>query len=405
MRGIEWNSDSRCWCALIAIGVTLTLAQPLGGARLAAQEQPAATPDFVVLGAFDVNLRAGPGTEHVVIGQADKGDLFICTGERDGWYRIEMFSGVDRYVSSRYAYPLTRAQIVPGHRLRLPDETTGRALRAAVRVALELAERETAAAIPQADAERRRPHRAVLEDRLLLATFHQYGVQPAIYRALLDDMGFGRDTLPSVEQILERYIEAIGGRSAIARLDTRIMRGRIVTDLPTWSPPVYEDVAVEIRAASGHGYLQAQYTAQRTYWDGYDGVIGWGSDGEQVRIRDRVDRGFAWLVDPQGALRMWEHLPHMTLRGRARLEGRWAYVVDIGDDEDALYFDAETGLLVRLGYNRELSVYRSVDGVLVPFRYATSRRGGSSTYVFGHIEHNVPVDVTAFAVPDTTGVG
>jgi hypothetical protein len=226
-----------------------------------------------------------------------------------------------------------------------------------------------------------------------------------VRRALLERLEATRDSLPTVEQIVQRYVEALGGRDAIARLETRVMRGRIVTDLPTWEPPVYEDVAVEVRAVSGRGYLQVQRGGEETHWDGYDGTVEWGFDGERVRIRDRVDTRRAWLVDPQGALRMWQYFPQMTLRGRARLEGRWTYVVDIDDDEShALYFDLESGLLVRLGYNRELSAYCTVDGVLVPFRYAISRKGGSSTYVFGHIEHAVPVDVATFAVPDTTGV-
>jgi hypothetical protein len=56
-------------------------------------------------------------------------------------------------------------------------------------------------------------------------------------------------------------------------------------------------------------------------------------------------------------------------------------------------------LLVRLGYSGVLSDYRVVDGVRVPFRYALSRKGGSSTYSFDRIAHNVPVDRTHFAMP------
>jgi hypothetical protein len=92
----------------------------------------------------------------------------------------------------------------------------------------------------------------------------------------------------------------------------------------------------------------------------------------------------------------------MRLRGRAALGGRAVYVVDVDDDRlHALYFDAESGLLVRSGYNRELGDYREVDGVMVPFRVAQSRKGGSSTYMFDTIEHNVAIDTSLFAMPDT----
>jgi hypothetical protein len=90
----------------------------------------------------------------------------------------------------------------------------------------------------------------------------------------------------------------------------------------------------------------------------------------------------------------------MRMRGVATLEGRRAYRADIDDDvSHALYFDAETGLLVRLGYNRELDDYREVDGVLVPFSMAISRKGGSSTYIVETIEHNVPIDDAELVAP------
>jgi hypothetical protein len=212
-------------------------------------------------------------------------------------------------------------------------------------------------------------------------------------------------TSPAVDQILERYIEAVGGRDAVAKLRTRVMTGRLVTDLPSRSPPVYEEVSIEIRAASANGYLVTEQSAGGTRWDGFDGAIQWSQDGVRVTLHDRVDVRFAWLVDPQNALRMREYFPDLRLRGSRRLEDRLVYVVDMDNDEShALCFDAASGLLVRLGYNRELGEYRTVDGVQVPFRVALSRKGGSSTYVFDRIEHDVPVDASLFAVPDTSGV-
>jgi hypothetical protein len=97
---------------------------------------------------------------------------------------------------------------------------------------------------------------------------------------------------------------------------------------------------------------------------------------------------------------MREYFPDMTVAGAATLDGRLMYRVDIDDDPShTLHFDVETGLLTRLGYNRELHDYREVDGVLVPFSMAISRKGGSSTYVFDEIEHNVPIDDARFAAP------
>jgi len=209
-----------------------------------------------------------------------------------------------------------------------------------------------------------------------------------------------QETLPTLEDVVERYIEAVGGREAIERLTTRVMTGRLVTDLPTWQPPVHESNGFVIYAKVPGKYLYIQRSDRGTHRDGYDGRVCWRSAGGETELDAHYDPRFAWFADPQNALRMWDHFPDMRMRATTTLDGRSMYVVDIDDDEShALYFDAETGLLVRLGYNREIGDYREVDGVLVPFRMAFSRKGGSSTYIIETIEHNVPIDDAEFAAP------
>jgi len=381
----------------------LTGLAALGVERAAAQET---VPDYVVVSGFNVNIRTGPGMDRVVIGLAQKGDLFVCSGQTDDWFEIRLFSDDHRYISRSHVYPLTRSQIVPGHELRLPaNDSVAGSLYASIQWATDRARVDATELLPVSlDSARHAALRRVIFDRLVLSLFQSHGghgIQPAIYRALLDDMGVGRDTMPRVDQIIERYVEAVGGHAAIERLTTRLMTGQLVTDLPTWSPPVYEEASVEIRSAVSGGFLETVRTEEGTHLDGYDGVTPWSSGRDGAAVHDRLDTRFAFLVDPQGALRMRLYFPDMTVRGSTELGGRRLYVVDIDDERtNALYFDTETGLLVRLGYNRELGDYREVDGVMVPFRVAHSRKGGSSTYVFDRIEHNVTVDASVFAMPD-----
>jgi hypothetical protein len=209
-----------------------------------------------------------------------------------------------------------------------------------------------------------------------------------------------QDTVPTLEEVLERYIEAVGGRQAIEGLTTRVMTGRLVTDLPTRQPPVYESNGFVIYGKFPGKYLYVQQSAQGTHRDGCDGRACWRWAGGETELDAHYDPRFAWFVDPRNATRMWDYFPDMRLRGMGTLEGRSMYLVDIDVDEShTLYFDAQTGLLVRLGYNREIDDYREVDGVLVPFSMAISRKGGSSTYIIEEIEHNVPIDDPEFAAP------
>ena len=206
--------------------------------------------------------------------------------------------------------------------------------------------------------------------------------------------------LPSLQEVLQRYIEAVGGSDAIAKLNTRVIEGRLVTDLPTRQPSVHESNGFWIYAKAPGKYMVIQKSAYGTRREGYDGKICWSWAGADVALDAHYDRRFAWLVDPQNALRMREYFPEMRVAGMATLDGRLAYRVDIDDDRShALYFDVETGLLVRLGYNRELRHYREIDGVLVPSSMTLSRKGGSSTYVFEVIEHNLPIEDGVFDAP------
>ena len=46
------------------------------------------------------------------------------------------------------------------------------------------------------------------------------------------------DDLPTLEQILDRYIEALGGRDKIAKLETRAITGKQIDDRPYVGEPV-----------------------------------------------------------------------------------------------------------------------------------------------------------------------
>lgn len=204
-----------------------------------------------------------------------------------------------------------------------------------------------------------------------------------------------------LERILHRYIEAVGGQEAIEDIASRTAHYRVVTDLRSRMEPVYEVEAVDVVLEAPDRYRVVQA--------GSHGNVQEGSDGETAWKIERGIRSFglglrtarmAWLVDLDFPLRLREYFPHMVYRGPVTMDGRSTHLVDIsGDRSKALYFDEETGLLVRLGYNRELRDYRKVDGVLLPFEVSLSRKGGSTTFYLELVRQNRPVDPAAFVPP------
>lgn len=157
-------------------------------AAVVGSSNEACSQEYIVMGTPLVNIRTGPSTEHVVVGHAEKGDIFTVEATDGDWIEIEMFTKDRRYVfSASYVYPLTSADLVPGHRMALSD--SGRVLRRAyqdIMAAKARAEREASEIIPEpVNAERHAYLRRIIEDRVILETLHIHGIQPALYADLM----------------------------------------------------------------------------------------------------------------------------------------------------------------------------------------------------------------------------
>ena len=148
----------------------------------------AAPQDYVVMGTPLVNLRTGPSTNAMVIGRAEKGDIFKVLGQTEEWYEILMFSGEPRYVTkSNFVYPLEEAGLIEGHRMTLPTSTArSRSIFWDTEKGLDRAAREALEVIPATlNRERYTVFKKILEDKILLEMFHIHGLQPALYRELV----------------------------------------------------------------------------------------------------------------------------------------------------------------------------------------------------------------------------
>ena len=105
----------------------------------------------------------------------------------------------------------------------------------------------------------------------------------------------------------------------------------------------------------------------------------------------------------------------MELAGKEKVEGRDTYVLLYKPKTGSVarqFVDAETYLPVRLVIKVEtpetgeveqttdLSDYREVDGIKVPFTIKVSTGGQSFTIAVTKVEHNVKIDEALFSKPD-----
>jgi len=206
------------------------------------------------------------------------------------------------------------------------------------------------------------------------------------------------EALSTLDHILERYIQALGGRAAIEKLTTRTCTGRFV-DAVSWTDPPVQTHPLKALAKIPDRWLTTIQVSKGIEQNGFDGRIGWKVNPDRIERADRMSRSWlGYLLNPQGALYIREYFPGMTLRAKDISRGREVYMVK-NRTENMLYFDVETGLLTQIGSSWELQDYREVDGVNFPFRIATSRKGGESYFAFDKIEHNVPIDDARFTIP------
>ncbi len=199
----------------------------------------------------------------------------------------------------------------------------------------------------------------------------------------------GAEPPSSLDAVLDRYVAALGGRPAIESLGTRTLRGLVVHDLSSRTPPVFTVDTLTVWVEAGGRHLSVTENGMGVHRDGWDGAVAWSrrADGG-VRTRPQPSHiRSTWWRDPRGPLTLRDDFPGLEYVGVRLLDGRAHHVIHLPSEDQDLYFDVESGLLVRLGFNRELHDYREVDGVLVPHRYSVSRKGGTSHHVFGSVVH------------------
>jgi hypothetical protein len=216
--------------------------------------------------------------------------------------------------------------------------------------------------------------------------------------------------LPSVAQVFERYVEAVGGREAASRLKTRVMKGtREASQGRVWPMEV-------TTREPGQFVMAVRIPEQGTFTQALDGAGGWVSNPRATRALSASElsdvRRVSRLLD---TFKLDGPSPSMRVAGREKVGDRETVVVEDGPApavRERLFFDAETGLLLRrqdfadavlfpIPEQTDFEDYREVDGVRLPFRIRTSNVDTwfSVTRRFTEIRHNVPVEDSAFRMP------
>jgi predicted O-methyltransferase YrrM len=211
------------------------------------------------------------------------------------------------------------------------------------------------------------------------------------------------EELPTLQTVVRRYIEAVGGQEILSRLRTRVCEGHFVDDL-SWQEPRIKSHALKAFAQIPDMWMTLVQTEKGSEQNGYDGIVGWKLNADRIERNDRARWSWlGFLLNPQGALFIQDYFPGLKLAGSEIRGEQEVFVVESssGDGpQNRLTFDADTGLLVRIDQHWEITDYREVDGIQFPFKIATTRKGGESYFAFEKVEHNAAIDPAQFSMPE-----
>jgi len=216
------------------------------------------------------------------------------------------------------------------------------------------------------------------------------------------------DPKANVDAILNHYVQALGGRAALERVTTRVMTGTLLTQGGMKAP-------LEVYEKAPNKTLTIFRAPHGTNQMGFDGAIGWTKTPEQG-LREEAGQQLDFIkseAEFYKELKLKERYSKLTLLGLAQLDNREAYVIEAAPPRgqpEKLYFDSQTGLLLRLDLAPNLGQekmqmqmyfedYRAVDGVKLPFVIRRARPGFTWTYQYDEIKLNAPLDDSRFNKP------
>lgn len=211
------------------------------------------------------------------------------------------------------------------------------------------------------------------------------------------------DVKPTVDAILEKYMQAVGGKENVAKITSRtITATRIEPNGKTETEEIWQ---------KGNKLLITTQYPQAVVTEAFDSTNAWKQAGaNSLPLRaDEVDQ-----IRRNAQVFAYTDLktiyPKMDFRFVDRINGREVYLVlatTAENQRERLYFDTETGLLVRrtgssqtvLGafqYQVDYADYKDFGGVKLPTTVRYAMPNISWTRKITDVKNNAPVEDTKF---------
>jgi photosynthetic reaction center cytochrome c subunit len=213
--------------------------------------------------------------------------------------------------------------------------------------------------------------------------------------------------LPNAGEILDKYVQAIGGTDAVHKISSRVEKGSLTGMGPG-------SMAVEVFAKAPDARVTVVHSERGDNVTAYNGQTGWMSGFGRTRAiaggeldNEKRNADFYFAADIK------TEFQQIRVARLDKVGDRDAYVLvarSPGHTPVRFYFDKESGLLLRemrfvqtpLGRNPsqvDYADYHEADGVKIPYQWTIARPGGRFTIKIAEVRQNVPIDDAKFAAP------
>ncbi len=217
--------------------------------------------------------------------------------------------------------------------------------------------------------------------------------------------------LPKGEAVLDKYIEATGGKAALEKPKNRVIKGTI----EIVSAGIKGDMT-SYAAAPNKLYVEIDLPGLGKIQEGFDGNVAW-TDNPNTgpRIKEGAEKDTTLRrADFNAAINWQKHFKKVECVGEEMVEGKPSYklaMTTMDDQVKTQYFDKGTGLLVKSSGTEKtpmgdievesvVSDYRKVDGITMAFKTQQKVAGNEIIMTVIKVEHDVNLPANRFDLPE-----
>jgi len=217
------------------------------------------------------------------------------------------------------------------------------------------------------------------------------------------------DELPKAETILDKAIEATGGKAAYQKIHSEVSTGSMEIR-------GIKGIAVIYRAEPDKTYTEFEFQGIGKMLEGSNGKVAWSNSAMQgPHVKEGDEKETALLNGRFDAEVNWRNqYPKVETVGSETVEGKDCYKLVLTPktgNAATRYYDKQTGLLVKLvmavkSAMGEVTVesvasdYRKEGDILSPHKMTNRMMGQEFVINIDKIEYNVDIPASKFDLPD-----